>query len=269
MGSGIAQVVAKAGFKVVLRSRRGKEGLERLQKAIRKEKNRGTLDRELETSLLSNISCTSSLKEAVKEADLVIEAVPEDLAVKRALFKEIDAYCLRHTILASNTSSLGIAPLAEATKRVDKVVGMHFFNPAPVMKLIEVAKTSMTSEDTISSIVDFSNKIDKVALIVKDTPGFIVNRILLQMINTASFLVMNRVATAETVDAAMKLGANHPMGPLALADLIGIDLCVNILKELNCKLKQTEYRVCPLLEEMVKEGKLGRKTGEGFFVYTK
>jgi len=268
MGSGIAQVIANAGVPVVLRSRRGSRGLEKLHKTIQKVRNRGILTDEQATVLLSNISCTSSLSEAVKEADLVIEAVPEDLQIKLALFRELDTYCRQNTILASNTSSLSIAQIAETTKRADKIIGMHFFNPAPVMKLVEIVKTPMTSKETINSIADFAIKIDKVPLIVSDSPGFVVNRILLPMINAAAYVLMEKGASAETIDSAMKLGANHPIGPLALADLVGIDVCLSILKELAEKL-DPQYQVCPLFEQMVAEGRLGRKTGKGFFTYDK
>lgn len=266
MGSGIAQVIANAGVPVVLRSRRGPRGLEKLHKMIQKVRNRGILTDEQATVLLSNISCTSSLSEAVKEADLVIEAVPEDLQIKLALFRELDTYCRQNTILASNTSSLGIAQIAETTKRADKIIGMHFFNPAPVMKLVEIVKTPMTSKETINSIADFAIKIDKVPLIVSDSPGFVVNRILLPMINAAAYVLMEKIASAETIDSAMKLGANHPIGPLALADLVGIDVCLGILKELTEKF-ELKYPICPLFEQMVAEGRLGRKTGKGFFTY--
>jgi 3-hydroxybutyryl-CoA dehydrogenase len=267
MGSGITQVVANAGFKVALRSRKGEEGLNRLRDGIRKAVRKEILTDEQAALVLSNINCTSSLSKAVKEADLIIEAVVEDLTIKREIFGAMDASCMQHTILASNTSSLSIARLAEATKRPDKVLGMHFFNPAPAMKLIEVVQAPMTSKETVDSIIEFSNKIGKFPLIVRDSPGFIVNKILMPMINAAAFVLMDKIATAETIDSAMKLGANHPLGPLALADLIGIDVCVNIMKELQCKLEGQPYTVCPLLEEMVTKGILGRKTGKGFFTY--
>lgn len=266
MGSGIAQVIANAGFEVILQSRKGNAGLERLQRNIQKAKDKGVLNEVQSISLLSNISCTSSLREAVCEVDLVVEAVAEDIAIKRSLFGELDAYCMPHTILASNTSSLSISRLAEATLRVEKVVGMHFFNPAPIMKLIELVQTSMTSKETIESVIDFSHKIGKVPLIVKDSPGFIVNKTLMPMINSAAFTLMEKVATAEDIDSAIKLGANHPMGPLALADLIGVDVCLNIMKELD-KSDHLKYPICPLISEMVAQGNLGRKTGRGFFLY--
>lgn len=266
MGSGIAQVIANAGFEVILQSRKGNAGLERLQKSIQKAKDKGVLNEEQAISLLSNISCTSSLREAVCEVDLVVEAVAEDIAIKRALFEELDSYCMPHTVLASNTSSLSISRLAKATMRIEKVVGMHFFNPAPMMKLIEVVQTSMVSKETIDSVIDFSYKIGKIPLIVKDSPGFIVNRALMPLINSAAFVLMEKVATAETIDSAMKLGANHPIGPLALADLIGVDVCLEIMKELD-KSGHIKYPICPLLEKMVAEGDLGRKTGRGFFTY--
>lgn len=267
MGSGIAQVIAESGFEVTMRSRRGKDGLDMLQKGLQKAVDRRTLTEDQATLLLSHIKCTSSLKDAVKSADLIIEAVIEDLAVKREIFRETDAYCPQNAIIASNTSSLSISSIAEVTKRPEKVVGMHFFNPAHVMKLIEVVQSPLTSEETVSSIIAVSQKIGKFPLVVKDSPGFVVNRILMPAINAAAFVLMEKVATAETIDSAMKLGANHPMGPLALADLIGIDVSLNIMKELNARLEDSKFQVCPLFEELVAKGNLGRKTGKGFFVY--
>jgi 3-hydroxybutyryl-CoA dehydrogenase len=267
MGLGIAQVVANSAFKVNLWSRRGNACLDRLHEGVQKAIYQGVLNEEQAMLLYSRISCTPSLSEAVKEADLVIETVIEDVTIKRVIFREVDALCMQHTILVSNTSSLSVSSLAEATKRQDKVCGMHFFNPAPVMKLIEVAQTPLTSAITIDSIVTFSRQLGKFPIIVKDSPGFVVNKILMPAINAAAFVLFNKVATAQDIDAAMKLGANHPLGPLALADLIGIDLCLKIMTELHDKFECSKYEVCPLLEKMVAEGHLGRKTGKGFFTY--
>jgi 3-hydroxybutyryl-CoA dehydrogenase len=267
MGSGITQAVANSGFKVVLQSRRGKQGLERLNRAIKKSRIKGILNEEQASLLMSRISWVGSVREAVEGADLVIEAVAEDLAVKKAIFSEMDYYSASHTILASNTSSLSIACLAEATSRIDKVVGMHFFNPAPIMRLVEIIQTPMTSKGTVQSASKFAEELGKVPLIIEDSSGSIVNTILMPMINVASYALMKKVAAAETIDSAMKLGANHPIGPLALADLIGIDLCVKVMKELNSKPDTIKYEVCPLLEEMVAKGYLGRKSGKGFFTY--
>ena len=248
-------------------AREEEDGLDMLRKGLQKAVDRRTLTEDQTTLLLSHIKCTSSLKDAVKSADLIIEAVIEDLDVKREIFRETGAYCPQNAIIASNTSSLSISSIAEVTKRPEKVVGMHFFNPAPVMKLIEVVQSRLTSEETVSSIVAVSQRIGKFPLVVRDSPGFVVNRILMPAINAAAFVLMEKVATAEIIDSAMKLGANHPMGPLAIADLVGVDVCLNILKELDARLEDSKFEVCPLFEELVAKGNLGRKTGKGFFVY--
>jgi 3-hydroxybutyryl-CoA dehydrogenase len=231
MGSGIAQVIANSGFNVTLLSRRGKDGITRVRRGTQIAISKGTLTQEQASQLLSRIACKSlSPQAAVEESDLVIEAVIEDLPTKVSLFKQIDAQCAKHVIFASNTSSLSIASLARATNRPDKVISMHFFNPAPIMSLIEVSKAPLTSDETVNSVFAFSQSIGKVPLVVDDSPGFIVNKILMPMINSAAFVLMDKVATAETIDSAMKLGANHPIGPLALADLIGLDVCLKIMK---------------------------------------
>lgn len=267
MGSGITQVIANAGLKVVLRSRNGAKGLIRLNNNIQKALRNGVMSEEQACVLLSNVDCTSSIVKAVTDADLIIEAVVEDLIIKRQIFKEMETTCLEHTILASNTSSLSVTFLAQETKRPDKVLGLHFFNPAPTVKLVEVVQTPLTSKETVSNIIGFLRKIDRLPLVVGDHPGFIVNRVLMPMINAAAFALMDKIATAETIDSAMKLGANLPLGPLALADLIGLDTCVNIMKELQYRLNDSRYSVCPLLEDMVRKQDLGRKTGQGFFAY--
>ena len=267
MGSGIAQVVAQAGFEVIVRTRRGRRGLDRLYESIRKGKQRKTLTEEQVNALLSKINWTTELSEAGKTADLVIEAVVEDLEIKKQVFRELDAFCPKHTFLTSNTSSLSISELADATKRPDKVIGMHFFNPVHVMKLIEVVPTSLTSKETVETVEEFSRKIGKTPVLVKESPGFVVNRVLIPMINEAVFVLMEGIATAETIDSAMKLGANHPIGPLALADLIGLDVCLTIMDTFYKKFKTPKYKPCPLLKKMVEEGYLGRKTGKGFFAY--
>jgi 3-hydroxybutyryl-CoA dehydrogenase len=267
MGSGIAHVVANSGFEVTLWSRRGKSGLERLYAGVQKALERKILNEKQVTLLLSRVKWTASLEESVNQADLIIEVLPEDLMIKSEVFKKTDSCCMQNSILASSTSSLSITSLAECTKRADRVVGMHFFNPAPVMKLVEVVKTPFSSEESINAVVEFSKELGKVPIIVLDTPGFVVNRVLMPMINTAAYLLMDKVAAAETIDLAMQLGANYPLGPLALADYIGIDLCTKILNELYGKLEDPKYKVCPLLEEMVRKGTLGRKTGKGFFNY--
>ena len=267
MGSGIAQVIANSGFNVTLFSSRGKEGLDRLHRGIQIGVSKGTLTKEQASLLLSRITCTSLLSDAVKASDVVIESVIEDASIKMALFKKLDVHCAKHVIFASNTSSLSIASLAKATNRPAQVIGMHFFNPAPVMKLIEVTKAPLTSEETVNSIFVFSQKLNKVPLIIDDSPGFVVNKILMPMINAAAFVLMDKVTTAEIIDSAMKLGANFPMGPLALADLIGLDVCLTIMKEINGVVEGLSFTICPLIEELVARGDLGRKTGKGFFKY--
>jgi len=267
MGSGIAQVIANSGFNVTLFSSRGKEGLDRLHRGIQIGVSKGTLTKEQAILLLSRITCTSLLSDAVKESDVVIESVIEDASTKMELFKKLDVHCAKHVIFASNTSSLSIASLAKVTNRPAQVIGMHFFNPAPVMKLIEVTKAPLTSEETVNSIFVFSQKLNKVPLIIDDSPGFVVNKILIPMINAAAFVLIDKVTTAENIDFAMKLGANFPMGPLALADLIGLDVCLTIMKEINGTVEGLSFTICPLIEELVARGDLGRKTGKGFFKY--
>jgi 3-hydroxybutyryl-CoA dehydrogenase len=267
MGSTIAYVTALSGFEVVIRTRRGREGLNVLYKTVNKATEKKVLTEENAAKLLSNIHWTIDLGEAARGADLVIEAVEEDIKAKTEVFKETDACCPRHTILASNTSSLSITELAEATGRPDKVIGTHFFNPVAIMKLVEVAPTSFTSKETLQTTIGFLEKLNKTPLIVKDSPGFVVNRILLPMINEAAFFLMEGLATPNDIDTAMRLGANHPIGPLALADLIGIDVCKKIMEKFYEQFKNPKYQPCPLLKEMVEKGYLGKKSGKGFYNY--
>ena len=267
MGSQIARTVANFGFEVTIFSRRGPSALARLQESVKKAVVKKILTETQAAFLLSNIHFALTLAEAVKEADLVIEAVVEDLDVKEEVFRQVSVNCDPDAIISSNTSSLSISSLAEVVKGPQRVVGMHFFNPAPVMKLVEVVQASQTSKKTVDSIVNFCEKIGKTPLVVKDKPGFVVNRILIPSINAAAFLLMDGVATAETIDSAMKLGANHPMGPFAIADLVGIDTCLKILKEMQSRLDEN-FLICPLFEKMVVEGNLGRKTGKGFYTYS-
>jgi 3-hydroxybutyryl-CoA dehydrogenase len=265
LGLSIAQVVAGAGTKVIVRSRRGDERLRVLRINVEKAIEKRIMSTEQAYMLLSNVEFTSNLIESVNDVDLVIEAVVEDLHVKKQYFQEIDEFSPINTILASNTSSLSIDKLASVTKRPEKVIGMHFFNPVTRMKLVEVAPTISTSKETIDTVVDFAIFLGKFPIVVKDSPGFIINRILIPMINEAAFVLVESGLSPETIDHAMKLGANFPMGPLALADLIGIDNCLIILEEFS-KLNK-KYTPCPLFREMTIQGYLGKKAGKGFYTY--
>ena len=270
MGSGIAQVFAQKGWGVALCDAEAAQ-LERALAAIRKnlnrelEKNRIDLGQRDET--LRKIQPQSGL-EALKDATLVVEAVTEDLAAKCHVFDQLDQICGPGTILASNTSSISITRLATKTRRADRVIGMHFMNPVPVMKLVEIIRGERTSPDTLALVLGWVTRLDKVPVEVNDSPGFVSNRVLMPMINEAIFCVFEGVAAPEAVDSVMKLGANHPMGPLALADLIGLDVCLNIMETLYEGFSDSKYRPCPLLRKMVTAGRLGRKSGEGFYQYS-
>jgi 3-hydroxybutyryl-CoA dehydrogenase len=270
MGSGIAQVFAQKGWGVALCDAAAAQ-LERALAAIGKslsrdlEKNR--IDLEQRDEILRNIRPQSDL-EALKDATLVVEAVTEDLAAKCHVFDQLDQICGAGTILASNTSSISITRLAAKTRRPDRVIGMHFMNPVHVMKLVEVIRGARTSPDTLELVLGWVTRLDKVPVEVNDSPGFVSNRVLMPMINEAIFCVFEGVATPEAVDSVMKLGANHPMGPLALADLIGLDVCLNIMETLYEGFSDSKYRPCPLLRKMVTAGRLGRKSGEGFYQYS-
>ena len=215
---------------------------------------------------IENIA-TSTNMESLRDAFIVIEAASEDEIIKTNIFKNLDTICEPQTILATNTSSISITKIANATSRKDKVIGMHFMNPVPIMKLIEVIKGKDTSEQTLETILKISKKLNKIALECNDSPGFISNRILMPLINEAAYCLMDRIADKESIDGIMKLGMGHPMGPLTLADLIGIDVCVSIMKVLEEGLNSKKYAPCPLLLDMVKSNKLGKKTKEGFYRY--
>ena len=269
MGLDIAQVFARAGYQVVVRDIKEeiiKASEARLNKGLEKLVAKGKMTEEAKKAITDKVSFTVDLA-AAADADLVVEAAIENLEIKKSVFAELDALCKPETILASNTSSISITAIAAATKRADRFIGMHFFNPATVMKLVEVIRGEHTSEETFKAIWDLSEAIGKVPVEVNEAPGFVVNKILVPMINEGIDLVYTGVASVEGVDTAMKLGANHPMGPLALGDLIGLDVCLAIMDVLYNETHDPKYRASLLLRKMVRAGKLGRKTGEGFYKY--
>ncbi|MBI6871119.1 3-hydroxybutyryl-CoA dehydrogenase [Clostridium aciditolerans] len=271
MGSGIVQAFAQSGYEVVMRDIEEsfvQRGFGIISKNLEKSVQKGKITEDEKKDIVSRITPTTDMSLA-KDADLVVEAAVENMSIKKKIFAELDGLCKPEAILATNTSSLSITDVASATKRPDKVIGMHFFNPVPVMKLVEVIKGIATSEETKNIVVEVSKKLGKDPVEVEEAPGFVVNRILIPMINEAVGILADNVASAEDIDLAMKLGANHPMGPLALADLIGIDVCLAIMEVLYTEFGDSKYRPHPLLRKMSRAGYLGKKSGKGFFDYNK
>jgi len=271
MGAGIAQIFAQAGYQVVIRDLEKDQlmaGLAGIEKNLDRLLNKNKITSVDKASCMANIQVSTQM-DSIKDVDLVVEAIVEDIQIKKEIFKSLDEIVQEEAILATNTSSLSITEIASVTKRPDKVIGMHFFNPVQMMQLVEVIKGIATSEETKRKILSLTELIGKTPVIVEEAPGFVVNRLLIPMINEAVGILAEGVANAEDIDRAMQLGANHPLGPLALADLIGNDVNLAIMETLYEETGDNKYRPHPLLKKMVRGNMLGRKTKQGFFNYTK
>ena len=269
MGAGIAQVAARAGYDVVMRDVAAEflaRGMKAIDKSLQRDVDKDRLSPEEKGAILARIETTTEL-DAFGNAFIVVEAATEDLKIKSDIFRSLDEATMPDAILASNTSSISITKLGAVTRRPDKVIGMHFMNPVPVMKLVEVIRGAATSDETYESTRALAAKLGKMPLECQDSPGFISNRVLLPMINEAIFALYEGVATRESIDGIMKLGMNHPMGPLALADFIGLDVCLAIMNVLYDGFNDSKYRPCPLLKRYVDAGWLGKKSGRGFYEY--
>jgi len=270
MGNGIAHVFAQYGYKVSLidiSEDALKKGLATIEKNLNRQVEKGTITTDSKTKALQNISPTTSFKDGLQHAELVVEAATENVDLKLKIFREMDEFSKPETILATNTSSISITKIASVTKRPDKVIGMHFMNPVPLMKLIEVIRGYQTSDETTQKVMELSKALDKAPVEVNDYPGFIANRILMPMINEAIFSLYEGVAGVTEIDTVMKLGMAHPMGPLQLADFIGLDVCLSILNVLHTGFGNPKYAPCPLLVNMVQAGHKGVKSGSGFYQY--
>ncbi len=270
MGNGIAHTFAQFGFEVALVDVDPSalaSALTTINNNLDRQVKKGILTETDKQNTLGRIKTYTRLADGVEQADLVVEAATENEGVKLGLFKDLDSFCLGHTILASNTSSISITKIASVTRRADRVIGMHFMNPVPVMKLVEVIKGYATNEHTTNTILTLSKQLDKIPIVANDYPGFVANRILMPMINEAVYTLYEGVAGVEEIDTVMKLGMAHPMGPLQLADFIGLDVCLSILRVLHEGFGNPKYAPCPLLVNMVAAGNLGRKAGQGFYKY--